>query len=74
MVDISTPFNAPVYDPLRSLVYYSGARDIRCTLVDGAPVAENGRVLGTDMDEVFKRATAASERLWEAGRREGFLS
>ncbi len=74
VVDISTPFNAPVYDPLRSLVYYSGARDIRCTLVDGAPVAENGRVLGTDMDEVFKRATAASERLWEAGRREGFLS
>lgn len=74
VVDISTPFNAPVYDPLRSLVYYSGARDIRCTLVNGAPVVENGRVLGSNMDEVFAKAKAASERLWEAGRREGFLS
>lgn len=74
VVDISTPFNAPVYDPLRSLVYYSGARDIRCTLVDGSPVVENGRVLGANIDEVFAKANAASARLWEAGRSEGFLS
>jgi cytosine/adenosine deaminase-related metal-dependent hydrolase len=35
VVDLTTAFNSPVYDPLRSLVYYSSARDIRCTLVDG---------------------------------------
>lgn len=74
VVDLTSPFNSPAYDPLRSLVYYSGARDIKCTLVNGNPVVENGRVHGTDLDAVRHRALAACERLWEVGRAEGLLN
>lgn len=65
VVDMATPFNAPVFDPIRSLVYYSTAGDIRHTLVDGRPVVSEGKVIGTDMDAVRGRAMDACHRLWQ---------
>ncbi len=73
VIDLGSPFNSPVYDPLRSLVYYSSARDIRWTLVDGKPVTKNGQVLGTDMNAVRQRAHAAAERLWMLAEKDGLL-
>jgi 5-methylthioadenosine/S-adenosylhomocysteine deaminase len=73
VIDISTPFNSPVYNPLRSLVYYSNARDIRWTLVDGEPVTKDGRVLASDVDTVGKRARQATQKLWDLAESEGLL-
>jgi cytosine/adenosine deaminase-related metal-dependent hydrolase len=64
VVDLTTPFNAPVFDSPRALVYYSTVRDIRTTLVAGRPVVQRGRVLGSDMDAVRAHTTECCRRLW----------
>jgi 5-methylthioadenosine/S-adenosylhomocysteine deaminase len=64
VVALDGPFAAPVFDPVRALVYYATAADIRHTLVDGRPVVTNGAVEGVDMDALRGRVTAACERLW----------
>ena len=74
VVGLDSPFNSPVFDPLRALVYYSGARDIRCTLVDGRPVVRDGRVLGADMPAVARRARLAAEKVWAMAQAEGVVS
>ena len=64
-IDISTPFNSPVFDPIRALVYYSSGADVRHSVVDGKPIVIDRKVLGSDMDAVRKGAEAACRRLWE---------
>mgnify|MGYP000906988954 CR=1 FL=1 len=64
VVGLETPFNAPVFDPVKSLVYYSTAADIRTTLVAGRPVVQRGQVLGSDMAAVRKHTIACCRRLW----------
>jgi cytosine/adenosine deaminase-related metal-dependent hydrolase len=71
VVSLESPYNSPVFDHLRSLVYYSGARDIRCTLVDGRVVVREGRVLGSDMDAVARRAREAANKVWGWAEAEG---
>ena len=64
VVSLEGAFAAPVFDPLRALVYYGSASDIRHTLVDGRPVVRNGVVLGVDMANLRRRAHDACDRLW----------
>ena len=64
VVSLEGAFAAPVFDPLRALVYYGSASDIRHTLVDGRPVVRNGAVLGVDMGNLRRRAHDACDRLW----------
>ncbi len=72
-IDLSSPFNAPVFDPLRSLVYYSSGADVKHSVVDGKPVVLNRKVVGADMDAVSKRARAACERIWRLSAERGVL-
>jgi 5-methylthioadenosine/S-adenosylhomocysteine deaminase len=64
VVNLSTPFNAPVFDPLKALIYYSNVADIRVTLVGGRPVVQAGRVLGSDMESVRAHTNDCCRRLW----------
>lgn len=64
VVDLRTPYNAPVFDPLRALVYYSSGADVRYSLVDGRLVVAEGRVVGSDVDAVRAKVEAACSRLW----------
>jgi cytosine/adenosine deaminase-related metal-dependent hydrolase len=73
VIDLSTPFNAPVFDPLKSLVYYSNGADLRHSLVDGRPIVADRVVLGSDISAVGERANAACARLWELAREQGAL-
>ncbi len=73
VVDISTPFNAPVFDPLRALVYYSTGANVRHSVVDGIPVVRDHKVVGSDMTAVREKAEAACRRLWELGAEQGAL-
>ena len=73
VLDLRTPFNAPVFDPLRSLVYYSSGAEVRHSVVDGQPVVCDRQVVGSDTDAVARRAIAACERIWELAEQEGAL-
>jgi cytosine/adenosine deaminase-related metal-dependent hydrolase len=73
VIDLSTPFNAPVFDPLKSLVYYSNGADLKHSIVDGRPIVADRQVLGSDISAVAERATAACIRLWELAREQGAL-
>ena len=66
LVDLGRTTNAPVFDPVKSLVYYSAGPDVRDVLVGGQPVVEAGRVLTMDADRARARAQAACARVWEA--------
>lgn len=71
VVDLSSPYNSPVFDPIKSLVYYSSSKDVRHSLVGGTPVVTNGVVAGTDMDELFGKVRAIAGRLWEKASDDG---
>ena len=73
IVDQTSVFNAPVFDPIKSLVYYSTAANIRATVVAGRPVVQNGRVLGADMAAVRAHTEACCRRLWSGAARRGVL-
>ena len=71
VLDMTSPFNSPVFDPLRAAVYYGNAGSVRHSLVDGRPVVQNGQVVGADLADVRARCEAACRRLWGAVRRRG---
>ncbi|MBM3505651.1 MAG: amidohydrolase family protein [Alphaproteobacteria bacterium] len=73
IINLTSPFNAPVLDPLRALVYYSGAADIRCTLVDGKLLYDRGRIVGSDVTAIRKQASEACHRLWQAASEGGAM-
>ena len=53
-----------VHDPIRALVEYGSAGDVRCALVDGTPVVHDGRLANLDEEELLAAAVGESERLW----------
>ena len=73
VVELTTPFNAPVFDCVKSLIYYSTAANIRNTLVDGLPVVERGRVIASDTDAIRQRTADACLRLWRGAAANGAL-
>ena len=73
VVDISTPFSAPVFDPLRALVYYSTGANVRHSVVDGVPVVRDHKVVGSDMAAARENAEAACRRIWALAAEQGAL-
>ena len=72
-VDLTSPFTAPVLDPLRALVYYGRAGGVRHSLVDGRSVVREGTVVGVDLPALRRRVGGASARLWALARDQGLL-
>ena len=60
-------------DPVRALVYYSSAADIRHTLVNGRLLYSEGKVAGSDVDAVRRRTIAACDRLWQSAAEGGAM-
>jgi 5-methylthioadenosine/S-adenosylhomocysteine deaminase len=52
-----------VWDPLRSLVYYSYGTDVDTVLVDGRVVLRGGRSVLVDETELLHAASRGAERL-----------
>jgi len=74
IISLAGPFNTPAAEPIKSLVYYSTASDVRHTLVDGQPVVLDGKVCNIDASDIQRRATAAVTRLWELAQDKGVLA
>jgi cytosine/adenosine deaminase-related metal-dependent hydrolase len=73
VVDQRTPFNAPVFDPVRSLVYYTSAGDVRHTLVDGEYVVRDRMPVHCDVPQLRERVIASCRQVWAAAAAEGVL-
>lgn len=54
---------APAWDPISTLVYASGARDVEHVLIDGKPVVERGQLLTLDAERVARQAKSEARRL-----------
>lgn len=72
-VDVSRPHNALCEDPVKALVYYSRASDLRWSLVDGQPVFLDGRLVGLDEPEIALAAARAVRRIRALARERGLL-
>ena len=73
VLDLTSPYTAPVFDPVRAVVYYGNSYSVRHTLVDGRPVVLDRRVAGSDMVAVRARTEAACRRLWQLAVEQGAL-
>lgn len=73
-IALDSPFNSPPFDPLRNAVYYSRSADVRHTVVDGRPVVRDHAVVGVDMADLYRRAAAASRRVWQIAADAGALA
>lgn len=75
--DPDRPELVPALDPVRNLVYASGARSVRLVVVDGRIVLHEGRLTGVDersaLAAVGDAARAMVARLGYAVRRDGSL-
>jgi 5-methylthioadenosine/S-adenosylhomocysteine deaminase len=57
------PHVAPDPDPYGTLVYASRGADVRCTVVDGEVLVQDGRPLRVSRDDVVAAASAAAREL-----------
>ena len=73
VVGLDSPFAAPAFDPIRALVYYGSASDIRTSLVDGQIVVERGTVRGLDLVALRRKVLSACHRLWTLAQDKGVL-
>lgn len=74
VVELNSPFSAPVLDHLRSAVYYGDSATVRHTLVNGRPVVMDGTLVGLDLQELAPRVAAACSQVWEGAMEEGLVT
>lgn len=64
-VRVDRPGLQPVHDPMTTVAYAAQDGDVEWVLVDGAPVAHQGRPLRVDTGDVARAADRAARRLVE---------
>jgi 5-methylthioadenosine/S-adenosylhomocysteine deaminase len=63
----------PVFDPVRSLVYYGLGSDVDTVIVDGQIVLHAGAFTRLDEQDARRRVQEAAQRLWKTADAEGAL-
>jgi 5-methylthioadenosine/S-adenosylhomocysteine deaminase len=63
VVNMSTPRQTPMYDPISHLVYATHGDDVQATIVNGKILMRGRKVLTIDEDAVLKEARMLSERV-----------
>ena len=66
VVDLQSPFVAPVNRVVSSLVFNATPRDVRHVVVDGRIVVRNGTVPGVDIGELIREAERAAAAMFRA--------
>jgi 5-methylthioadenosine/S-adenosylhomocysteine deaminase len=64
VVDLRSPFVAPVHRVASALVYNATPRDVRDVVVDGKILLRDGRLLAADERRIMAEAAAAARRLF----------
>jgi 5-methylthioadenosine/S-adenosylhomocysteine deaminase len=68
LIDIQKPHLQPVNNLVADLVYCCKSSDVETVIVDGRVVVENRRLAEVDLSDLYRRATAAVERIKKAMR------
>ena len=63
LINLQTPFAAPVHRPESALVYNSSVRDVDTVIVDGNPVLRGGELCDIDEAEILANADDACRDL-----------
>ena len=71
VVDLGSPFVAPVHRVMSALVYNVTPRDVRDVVVDGRILLRDGELVGVDERQIMDKANDAARRLFA---RAGILS
>jgi len=62
LIDMSSPWMQPVYDPVRCLVHTAADRAVRDVYVDGRLVVNNGEVVTIDIETTARHVSAMQTR------------
>jgi cytosine/adenosine deaminase-related metal-dependent hydrolase len=73
LVDLTSPFVAPVRDPIMSFIYYASGADIRHVWTDGRRVVADGVCTTLDQQAILAKAIAAAEKIWRLAAERGIL-
>lgn len=73
VLDLGSPYTAPVFHPVRAAVYYASRASVRHTVVAGRPIVQDRQLIGVDLASLRKRTELACRRLWERAADEGAL-
>lgn len=66
LVDVDQPHLSPMHDPVTTLVYNAGRRDVTHVMVGGRFVVEDGQLCAANPLELVHAAQAAAEGIWSA--------
>jgi 5-methylthioadenosine/S-adenosylhomocysteine deaminase len=66
VVDLDLPNTTPCYDPIASLVYSGGERNISAVFIGGELVLEAGRITRVDEAALIHRAQQKAQELYKA--------
>jgi 5-methylthioadenosine/S-adenosylhomocysteine deaminase len=73
-VDLGGSLVSPVFDPVQSLVYYSGGHSVRFQMIDGTVTIRDGELVGVDMTTARQSAETVLEEIWRLAIEEGLLA
>jgi cytosine/adenosine deaminase-related metal-dependent hydrolase len=73
-VNLGGSLISPVFDPVQSLVYYSGGHAVRFQMIDGAVTIRDGELVGVDMTAARQSAETVLEEIWRLAIDEGLLA
>lgn len=73
LVDLSVPRLQPVFDPIRTLVWYTSAQDIDLVMIAGESVIRDGQYMRGDAVAVAKRAARPVKAIWQRARELGVI-
>jgi cytosine/adenosine deaminase-related metal-dependent hydrolase len=72
-VNLASPQNSPVLDPMRMAVYYANGFDVDLVMVGGDVLIRDGRPVFADEAALAWRAQSGAERIWAQAEREGAI-
>ena len=52
LIDLDTPNNLPVHDPVTALLYSVNSSNVLMTMVDGSVLYENGQYTTIDIEKI----------------------
>lgn len=71
--DLFKPHLQPVWDPVKNLIWEGHAGDIVLTMVNGAPVVRNGKLLLADEGTIMREAAFAAQKIWNLAAKRKIL-
>ena len=63
MIDLKQPNMQPILNIPKNIVYSGSKTNIKMTMIDGKILYYNGEYIGVNVDEIYERCAAITERL-----------